>query len=81
MADAATQRILRKVIREETADLQAEMKTIREVQGQQGIILRTMQSDLSGLKHSFRTQAQELQRAGMLLEDLDHRFQAGNELY
>jgi len=80
--------IVREVVREETVDmradikaLQADTKLIRRVQGQQSITLRAMQSDLGGLKNSFRSQAREMHKLGVLFEDLDHRFQAGNELY
>lgn len=71
---------VRKIIREETAGIRDDVKIIKEVQGQQGITLRTMQSDLGGLKNSFRAQTREMHKLGVLFEDLDHRFQAVAEL-
>jgi hypothetical protein len=71
---------LRKIVREETVDIRDDVKIIKEVQGQQGITLRTMQSDLGGLKNSFRAQTREMHKLGVLFEDLDHRFQAAAEL-
>lgn len=81
LTEEKTQQLLRTIVREETADMRVDVKTIKHVQGQQGVTFRTMQSDLGGLKNSFRAQAREVHKLGVLFEDLDHRFQAASELY
>ncbi len=80
LSEEKTQQILRKIVREETSDIRDDVKLIREAQGQQGMTLQAVQSDLGGLKHSFRAQAKEVHKLGVLFEDLDHCFQAAAEL-
>ncbi len=66
--------IVRTIVREETADMRQEtavmrqdIATIREVQGSQGIMLRTLLTSTSQLKRLARDQ-------GIFYEDLENRF-------
>lgn len=70
---------VRAIVKEETADMRADVKLIKEVQGSQGLLIRAAQTDLNSLKTSYRKQAQETHRLGVLLEDLDDRFAAAAE--
>lgn len=90
MADLAgdtIKNLLTSIIHEATADMRAEIseirsdvKVIKTVQGQHGVMLRTTQSDVNSLKTGYRKQARELTRLGGLFEDFEHRFQAASEL-
>ena len=79
---------LRLIVREEvdasvdlkTADMRSDVSVIKQVQGNQSLILRTMNSSLVNLKNSVRAQGKEVARIGILLEDLEYRFEAGGEL-
>jgi hypothetical protein len=71
---------IRKIIREETDDMRTDLKTIKLVQGQQSIMLRTTQTSLTSLKGSYRKQVKEVNRLGGLFEDFEHRFEAAAEL-
>ncbi|GEM_PF-6877905 len=69
------------IVRQETADIRTDVKTIKHVLGQQGIVLRATQTDVSQLKTSYRQQAEGVTRLGVLLEDLEHRFLGTTELH
>ncbi len=67
-------------LRAELADIKSDLANIKQVQGSQGLLLRTMNTSLTNLKNSFRSQAKEIDRFGILLEDLEYRFEAGSEI-
>src|SRR5665213_1314488 len=71
---------MRTIVREETADMRDDIATLKQVQGQQGIVLRTIQLDVGSLKTSYRKQASETRKLGILFEDLEDRFQASSEV-
>ncbi|HTB48786.1 MAG TPA: hypothetical protein VK712_01755 [Verrucomicrobiae bacterium] len=68
------------IIHRETADIRADVKIIKRVQGQQGMMLRATQTDVNHLKTSYRQQAEGMTKLGVLLEDLEHRFMGTTEL-
>jgi|SRR5665213_250615 len=70
---------MRAIVQEETADMRDDIATLKQVQGQQGIVLRTIQLDVGSLKTSYRKQASETRKLGILFEDLEDRFQASSE--
>lgn len=71
---------LRVIVREETADMRDDIATLKQVQGQQSIVLRTIQVDVGSLKTSYRKQASETRKLGILFEDLEDRLQASSEV-
>ncbi|HEX7632697.1 MAG TPA: hypothetical protein VF401_00060 [Candidatus Saccharimonadales bacterium] len=69
--DSLTQRV---------GSLESESKLHRQILGNQSILLRTALTAINSLKSSYRKQAQEVTRLGVLFEDLQYRFEAGGEL-
>ncbi len=67
-------------IRTDIADLKSDMNIVKEVQGSHGLLLRTMNASLTSLKNNVRAQSKEINRFGILLEDLEYRFEAGSEM-
>lgn len=72
--------IVQTVVRKETDDIRSDIKVIREVQALQSSLLKRTQSDVNSLKSSFRKQVANVRGMSILLEDLEHRFEAGSEL-
>ena len=70
---------MRAIVHEETADMREDIATLKQVQGQQGIVLRTIQLDVGSLKTSYRKQASETRKLGILFEDFEDRFQTSSE--
>jgi hypothetical protein len=68
---------LRRVVREE---VQAETVGIKETLSVHSMQLRQVQSSLSNLTNTIRAHGKEIFRIGVLLEDLEYRFEAGSEI-
>jgi archaellum component FlaC len=60
--------------------IEADLKLMKHVQGNQSIQLGTIQSDVNGLKTGYRNQVKEVTRLGGLFEDFEHKFAAAAEL-
>jgi hypothetical protein len=58
----------------------SDIDTIKHIQGEQGIRLRTIQTDVNGIKNTSRNQTEELTRLGVMFEDFEHKFQAAGEI-
>jgi ribosomal protein S13 len=69
-----------KDMRADIIDLKSDVKVIKTVQGQHGIMLRTTQTDMNSLKTGYHKQSGELTRLSGLFEDFEHYFQAASEL-
>jgi hypothetical protein len=58
---------IRTVVKDSIKGLESEVKLIRIVQGEQSIMIRTLQTAVNGLNSSYRTQS-------VLFEDLNDQF-------
>ncbi len=67
-------------LKTDVTSLKSDMIIVKEVQGGQGILLRTIQSGVNNLKSSFRVQVSEVRKLGVLYEDLEHSIQAAAEI-
>ena len=81
-------------LKSEVTNVTEDMRTVKDILGRHGMQLRSLQADVTVLKNGYRTtqkdvnalklsygdQANEVRKLGVLLEDLEDRFQAAGEI-
>lgn len=69
---------IRQEVGNKLTTIRSDITDIKSAQIGHSNFLRSIQATLTGVKHTVRSQTKEVNRIGILLEDLEYRFEAGS---